>query len=129
MSETSLHTIVSKFDFKRRLRITRPTEFQHVFAKPVKTGSAAFTVLAIGNTLQHPRLGLAIAKKHLRRAVDRNRIKRQIRESFRLHQHILPGIDVVVLANAQTNKKNNTELAIALKNHWQKLVKQCTKFS
>lgn len=120
---------MGKFDFKRRLKITRPTEFQRVFARPVKTGSAAFTVLAISNGLQYPRLGLAIAKKHLRRAVDRNRIKRQIRESFRLHQAILPAVDVVVLAKPQTKKKNNTELAVALKNHWYKLVKQCAKFS
>ena len=121
--------IVSKFGFKRRLRITSPSEYQRVFANPIKSGSAIFTVLATPNKLQHPRLGLAIAKKHIRRAVDRNRIKRQIRESFRLYKDTLPAVDVVVLAKQLTNKKTNTELARTLNDHWQNLVKQCAKFS
>lgn len=41
------------------------------------------------------RLGLVVAKKVLRRAVDRNRAKRAIRESFRLNQR-LPAVDIVV---------------------------------
>jgi ribonuclease P protein component len=44
------------------------------------------------------RLGLVVAKKHLKRAVDRNRFKRLVRESFRSHQEQLAGLDVVVLA-------------------------------
>ena len=88
-----------------------------------------FTVLATSNDRQQPRLGLAIAKKHIRRAVDRNRIKRQIRESFRQYKDTLPPVDIVVLARHATNKKTNTELAAALKNHWQNLVKQCAKSS
>ena len=120
---------MSDFGFNRRLRISSPSDYQRVFAKPIKSGSAAFTVLAAPNNLQRPRLGLAIAKKHLRRAVDRNRIKRQIRESFRLYRDTLPAVDVVVLAKHLTNKKTNTELAGVLKDHWQNLVKQCAKFS
>jgi len=121
--------IVSEFGFNRHLRIIRPSDYQRVFAKPIKSGSSAFTVLATQNDCQHPRLGLAVAKKHMRRAVDRNRIKRQIRESFRLYKATLPAVDIVVLAKHLTNKKNNTELAELLKNHWQNLVKQCAKFS
>lgn len=46
------------------------------------------------------RLGLVVAKKHLKRAVDRNRFKRLVRESFRAHQQQLEGLDVVVLARS-----------------------------
>ncbi len=120
---------MSEFGFNRHLRIISPSDYQRVFVKPIKSGSSAFTVLATQNDCEHPRLGLAIAKKHIRRAVDRNRIKRQIRESFRLYKATLPPIDIVVLAKHLTNKKNNTELAELLKNHWQNLVKQCAKFS
>ena len=120
---------MSEFGFNRRLRITRPADYQRVFAAPVKSGSSAFTVLATCNDRQQPRLGLAIAKKHMRRAVDRNRVKRQIRESFRLYKDTLPAIDVVVLAKHVTNKKTNSELAAALKQHWQNLVTQCAKSS
>jgi len=120
---------VSKFGFNRSLRIISPADYQRVFSKPIKSGSSAFTVLAARNGLQQPRLGLAIAKKHMRRAVDRNRIKRQIRESFRVYKDTLPAVDVVVLAKHLTNKKTNTELANVLKDHWQNLVKQCAKLS
>ncbi|MFL2555778.1 MAG: ribonuclease P protein component [Gammaproteobacteria bacterium] len=43
------------------------------------------------------RLGLAISKKYIKKSVDRNRIKRIVRESFRLQKKNLKGIDVVVL--------------------------------
>ena len=42
------------------------------------------------------RLGLVIGKKLLRRAVDRNRVKRCIRESFRLRRSDLPACDLIV---------------------------------
>jgi len=120
---------VSKFGFNRHLRITSPADYKRVFANPIKSGDSVFTVLAKSNDSQQARLGLAIAKKQLRRAVDRNRVKRQIRESFRLYKDTLPAIDIVVLAKHATNNKNNTELADALKKHWQNLVKQCAKSS
>jgi len=120
---------VSEFGFNRQLRIINPSDYQRVFAKPIKSGGSAFIVLATSNGLKQPRLGLAIAKKHMRRAVDRNRIKRQIRESFRQYKDTLPAVDVVVLAKQHTNKKTNSELAGVLKDHWQNLVRQCAKFS
>ena len=120
---------MSEFGFNRRLRIISPADYKRVFANPIKSGNSAFTILAKSNDLQQSRLGLAIAKKQLRRAVDRNRVKRQIRESFRLYRDTLPAIDIVVLAKHSTKNKTNTELAEALKKHWQNLVKQCAKSS
>lgn len=80
----------------RRLRV--PAQFRYVFADPVRAGDANLLVLARSNGVGHARLGMAVAKRHLRRAVDRNRFKRITRESFRWHQEDLGGIDVVVLA-------------------------------
>lgn len=45
----------------------------------------------------NPKLGLAIAKKRAKRAVDRNRLKRVARESFRHHSHQLDGLELVVM--------------------------------
>jgi len=42
------------------------------------------------------RLGMLVSRKHASRAVDRNRIKRCIREAFRLEQERLGALDVLV---------------------------------
>ncbi len=46
----------------------------------------------------HPRLGLVIGKESVKLSVERNRLKRLIRDSFRLHQELLAGLDIVVVA-------------------------------
>jgi len=78
-------------------------------------------VLARDNGLAHPRLGLAISKKVLRRAVDRNLLKRVIRESFRHHQQELVGLDVVVLARSHCRSASRRQLRGSLARHWQRL--------
>lgn len=82
-------------------------------------------MLAIANQQDYPRLGLAIAKKHVRRAVDRNRIKRLIRESFRHNLTFLSGLDIVVLARKGVENSTNEILTSALNKHWKVLNQQC----
>lgn len=84
------------------------------------------TVLARENDRTLARLGLAISKKHARRAVDRNRIKRVVRESFRQQLGVLQGFDIVILARGGIAAKNNQELRAALNVHWNKLAR-CRK--
>lgn len=84
-----------------------------------------FTVLYRPNTLRRPRLGLAITRKRVRKAIARHRIKRQVRESFRLAQHRLPGLDLVVLAREETANRANDELRASLTKHWQRIHDRC----
>lgn len=70
------------------------------------------------------RLGLAIAKKQVRRAVDRNRIKRVVRESFRHHRLELASMDCVVMARRDTSAAANEELFASLEQHWKRLLKR-----
>jgi len=72
--------------------------FDAVFKNGTRASDKFFTYIALPNTLGHARLGIAVSKKSLRRAVDRNRTKRIIRESFR-HSSVrnIP-MDIVVLA-------------------------------
>lgn len=84
-----------------------------------------FTCLAIGNELEHSRLGLAIAKKTIRKAVDRNSLKRVIRESFRLQQWQLGTMDIVVLARRDALSVPPRQLRSSLQKHWLKLKNQC----
>ena len=92
------------FDFNRDCRLLHKEEFDRVFAGP-STRLKRFPVRLIGAPIalpdgRTPRLGIVVAKRVLRRAVDRNRVRRVIRESFRLARRRLPGLDIVVLVFA-----------------------------
>ena len=85
--------------FDKSRRLLNAADFKPVFdSVDYKVSSKAFLCLSRKNTHQQPRLGLVMAKKNVRLAVQRNRIKRSIRESFRQHQHTLPAVDIIVLA-------------------------------
>ncbi len=111
--------------FDRSLRLVLSAEFKHVFATPCKIGGRYLTLLAKHNELDHPRLGLAISRKNVKTAVGRNRIKRQVRESFRLHQDIIGNFDVVVMAKPGADKVDKRQLRAQLDKHWQELAEQC----
>lgn len=68
------------------------------------------------------RLGLAVSKKQVKRAVDRNRIKRLIREVFRHRRDSLKGYDLVVMAGPAVLRSDNRELAETLGRQFDKLV-------
>jgi ribonuclease P protein component len=111
--------------FPPQSRLKKAAEFKKVFTNPVKSTDRYFTLLATQNDFGHPRLGLAIAKKMIKKAVDRNTIKRTVRESFRLQQHTMGSIDIVVLARKEALDAPPDELRKSLEKHWLKLVSKC----
>lgn len=115
--------------FKQSQRLRKAADFQQVFAKPSKSVDRYFTVLARPNAQMLARLGLAISKKRVKLSVMRNRIKRLVRESFRLHQHRLAGLDCVVLAREDAPITDNAILLHALAQHWTRVIKRCGKSS
>ncbi len=92
-----------------------------------RTRDELFSVFAIANSLPRGRLGLAVSKKVSLRAVDRNRIKRHVRESFRAHQEALVGLDVVVMANPAAKQSAPPALRDSLNQHWERTIRQCRK--
>jgi len=117
------------FNFPPQLRLKKPTEYKKVFAKPVKSSDTYFTLLAIKNDFDHPRLGLAIAKKNIKKAVHRNVIKRAVRENFRIQQKNLGNIDIVVLARKEAVDAPLELLRKSLEKHWLRLVSRCASCS
>lgn len=107
--------------FTRRARLTRAVEYQRVFAQAERSSSRSLTVLARANGLAQARLGLAISRKVAARAVQRNRIKRTVRESFRYHQALLKGWDIVVLARPPAAASEAATLRAELQQHWNRL--------
>ena len=73
------------------------------------------------NGLDHPRLGLVIAKKRVRLSVERNRLKRTVRESFRSQQAQLPPVDVIFMSRNDLGSLTSAELAVALAKSWKRL--------
>ena len=114
---------MSERRFNRQQRLVQAADFARVFDKPVRRADKFFTILYICSDQPSARLGLAIAKKRARRAVDRNRIKRIVRESFRHSLPILAGKDIVVLARDTTARANNASLFDSLQKHWQGMTK------
>jgi ribonuclease P protein component len=113
---------------RRCARLSKKADFNRVFAQPNKSAERFFTVLARPSMPLAPaRLGLAVSSKVARSAVARNRIKRLIRESFRQHQQVLKGLDVVVIARPAAVQQDNLELFAALRQHWLKLSELCAK--
>jgi ribonuclease P protein component len=111
--------------FRRTQRLLCATDFQFVFDQPCRSSDAHFTVLARANQREWGRLGLVIARKHVRLAVARNRLKRLARESFRLNQQRLVGLDCLVLAKKGATETPNAQLLQSLARHWQFIVRRC----
>jgi ribonuclease P protein component len=80
----------------RDARLVRPAEFERVFADNQRARTDSLLVMARPNDLGLPRLGMVISKRLLARAVDRNRVRRCVRERFRQASPQLPPCDFVV---------------------------------
>jgi len=109
-------------DFAREKRLLTPRQFKAVFDSPSgKLPGRNVLILVRENGLPHPRIGLVIGKKSVKLAVERNRIKRQLRETFRLHQMELTGWDIVVIARKGLADLDNPELARQFAKLWRRL--------
>ena len=109
--------------FSERQRLITPSQYSRVFSEPVKFYQSGFTVLCRSNTENMPRLGLAISKKKLPHAVDRNRVKRLARESFRT-QLKNKAVDIVLLARNPIINMDNTQILKQLNWLWHKINQQ-----
>ena len=95
---------LNTYCFSPRQRILSKHDYQKVFNQAeFRSGNKRLLLLARRTDLGSGRLGLVIPKKHLRRAVDRNLVKRIARNTFRLRQADFIGIDIVVLVKGKFN--------------------------
>jgi ribonuclease P protein component len=101
-------------------RLLDARSFSRVFDKAARSRDRLFTVLYRENDAGIARLGLAISRKHCRKAVERNRIKRVVRESFRHHGELLAGLDIVVLNQAAAAAATNGAMFDSLAEHWRR---------
>lgn len=142
--------------FRKSQRLTKPSEYQavyksrnwgnnHLFSFNLLSSVADQGFKSVGDLDANqgspitPKLGVTVSKKVSKKAVVRNRVKRIVREHFRLNQqplldaletvdlNKLNDVQIVVTARAPAGKASSTELHQALENLWQKIQKVLPK--
>jgi ribonuclease P protein component len=119
----------SPLGLPRERRLRRAGEFKRLYAEGRRLGNERFSVVIRQNELGAARLGLSVAARVARRAVERNRVRRLIRESFRHRQHELPPLDLVIGLRGPLRDVTNRELLDALDRLWHKVTSTCERSS
>ena len=114
---------MSSNSYPREHRLLSESQFQPIFKAPdYRAGGDHLLLLAKENLLNIPRLGLVVGKRRVRRANKRNLIKRQCRESFRLRQQQLQGLDVIMLVKRDLHCPKPDQVRAELEKLWDKLL-------
>ena len=105
----------------KQARLLNKKDYNSVFSKSVKVSNSLFLILIHKTTNPYSRLGLVISKKVDKRAVQRNRIKRIVRESFResiKNKIFVQNCDYVILARSKAVSCFNKDLFLSLDVLW-----------
>ncbi|MDB9949154.1 ribonuclease P protein component [Porticoccaceae bacterium] len=115
--------------FGKNKRLLKSSDYKEVFDdNSVRVAHPNLLILSEPNGTETSRLGLVIGKKNVPTAVARNKIKRVVRETFRLTE--LPvAVDLVFLARKDLGKLSSTELATLITQSWGRLIARLDKVS
>jgi ribonuclease P protein component len=118
------------YSFGKDVRLRCGKDYQGVFNHTLfKVHQPHFLILAslAAEDSKH-RIGVVVAKKKVRRAHERNRVKRISRESFRLNQQQMLGLDIVVMPKMDIEQISSTELHQQLNLAWARLRRLLAKY-
>ncbi len=113
--------------FSRRLRLTRADEFRQIFKQNFRRSDSYMTILVGNRQGDSPRLGFAIARKQIPKAVQRNALKRLFRESFRRNRPKLPQRDMVIMVRRDILALDRDQIRSRLEQHWNSIIESCDK--
>ena len=106
--------LASNHGFPRSARLLTAGDYSQVFKQNKRYSDNYWTILVRRDESRPTRLGLAIAKKRAKRAVDRNKLKRVVREAFRYQQSTLAGLEMVVMNRDAATKASTAELRVSI---------------
>lgn len=108
-------------------RVKERRDFQSLLSARCKSSDRSVMVLACPNGLTRARLGIAVPKKQVRLAVNRNRLKRRVREFFRRHKPKLAGFDTLVIVRKPACELTGIQFHDLLEFHWARIAR-CREF-
>jgi ribonuclease P protein component len=109
-SLTGYGEILKRFFFSKKRRLVSNKQFEAVLARKVRVANGVLVLYAAENDCGYPRLGISVGKS-CGGAVERNRLKRLLREAFRQTQgRIPPGFDYLLMISPQLSKKVNKSI-------------------
>ena len=99
------------------MEFSKPLKLNHIFRRLYHNGNQAanryLVLYCKANHLHENRVGITVGKK-LGKAVTRNRVRRRLREIYRLHElQFRPGYDLVVVARSQAVNASFSQLTKA----------------
>lgn len=114
--------------FPKLSRLLNAKDYSPVFKQPdYRVSNRYFLFLVLGSDTPSSRLGIVVAKKNISKAVQRNRIKRIIRETFRANKFDLGTIDLVVLARKNLDLLSSKEIHAQLETLFKELKQKAAK--
>ena len=119
------------FKLNKTQRLRSPSDYRRVYQSKQWGGSTHHTFNVLARDGQNSQavtvanaLGVTVSKKVSKLAVQRNRIKRQTKEFYRLHQHQLQsGVELVVTAKPSCARADNQQRTESLELLWHKILK------
>ncbi len=110
--------------FSKRARLLNAAQFDAVFKQGRRFTAGAFTAVMASNEIGFPRLGFAFSKKHAPLSVQRNRVRRILRERFRLQQQALAPVDLVLMLRGKLPTEAEA-VTLAANAFWTDLARRC----
>ncbi|MBZ0223616.1 MAG: ribonuclease P protein component [Dokdonella sp.] len=107
--------------FPRSARLLSAADFAALRSGSRRLSGRCYTAQCKPANGPGARLGLAVSRRVSKLAVERNRIKRIARDSFRRHRHLLGARDILLIANPSAAEADNASLHAELDQLWQRI--------
>lgn len=115
--------------FPKSARLRKRADFMRLSNNANKQTQRGFLVVWLENELDSVRLGITVSKK-VGSAVVRNRIKRFVREIYRVLRHQLPAVDINIIARHESARMNFDSTSREINNALARIgAIQCSKIS